>query len=518
MASVHNDQNETMSKSFFLLHALILAATCLQAQGPDASNDLLPNGLTRQKMQDPVVVNPKTINQLMAPDAMQTPGIGQFGPQSKLNAKRFWLRRFTAGSKLAWNVSTPKAGAYDVALLISCKAGTNIRVSGPKNSISFSPVENGWQRSQSANLLQLPAGLCTISLQVDGEKDTMDIKSVELTYAAEKAAIEKRVRAFKGDPTWMRNAGYGIMTQVGGWAYPQKGEKKPWPGFAEDFDVVSFIDKVRDMGGKYLVWSATWADYLFPAPIMAIADVLPEHVSKRDLIGDLITECKKYGIRFMLYYHLGHDHKDVLLAKGWKDSSMQDYTSRQAWLDREAKIFTEIGKRYGKGLDAIFLDDGCVWYPADFEKLGTALKTGNPKRLICYNPWIAANHTPFQDFYCGEGFDGKETPYKLTDGVIAEGPQKGLQLWGNAIFDGPNWGINAPNVVIKPPHNWTVEKIVEMTRRLEKERYSVALNLLVYEDGTIGEESYKMLKEAAQKLRRGKWAEKKAGQEIPNAR
>ena len=260
------------------------------------------------------------------------------------------------------------------------------------------------------------------------------------------------------------------------------------------------------MGGKYIVWSATWADYLFPAPIKAIAEVLPDHVSKRDLIGDLIKECQKYNIKVMLYYHLGHDHKDVLLAKGWKDSSVQDYASRQAWLDRETKIFTEMGNRYGKGLDAIFLDDGVVWYPADFEKLGAALKTGNPKRLICYNPWIAANLTPFQDFYCGEGFNGKETPYKIKDGYITEGPQKGLQLFGNFVFDGPDWGINKPNTIINPPKDWTVDKLVEMTKRLEKERYSVAINLLVYEDGTIGEESYNMLKQAAMKLKRGKWA------------
>ncbi|MEO7766455.1 MAG: alpha-L-fucosidase, partial [Ferruginibacter sp.] len=291
------------------------------------------------------------------------------------------------------------------------------------------------------------------------------------------------------------------------------GDKKPWPGFAEDFDVSAFVDKVRDMGGKYIVWSATWSDYLFPAPIKAISEILSNRVSKRDLIGDLAKECHKYGIRVMLYYHLGHDHKEVLLAKGWKDSAMQDYASRTKWLDREMKIFREMGKRYGKSLDAIFLDDGVVWYPADFEKLGAALKTGNPKRIICYNPWIAASLTPFQDFYCGEGFDGKETPYKINDGLVTEGPQKGLQLFGNFIFDGPDWGINRPGIKIRAPRGWTSDEIVAMTQRLEKEHYSVALNFLVYEDGTIGEESYKMLKEAAMKLKRGKWAGEQSRQQ-----
>jgi hypothetical protein len=208
----------------------------------------------------------------------------------------------------------------------------------------------------------------------------------------------------------------------------------------------------------------------------------------------------------MLYYHMGHDHKDVLLAKGWKDSTMQTYASRQRWLDWEANLFTEIGTRYGKGLDAIFLDDGCVWYPADFEKLGAALKSGNPKRLVCYNPWISPSLTPFQDFYCGEGFDGGNTPYKLKDGIIAEGPQNGLQLFGNFVFDGSNWGINKPNTVINAPKNWTVARLVRMTKKLEKEQYSVAIDLLMYEDGSISKTSYTMLKKAAIQLKRGYWA------------
>jgi hypothetical protein len=305
----------------------------------------------------------------------------------------------------------------------------------------------------------------------------------------------------------MKEAGYGIMVQGGQWAYPATGEKKPWPGFAEDFDAESFVKKVDEMGGKFLLWSATWATYYFPGPIKAIAEVLPDRTSKRDLIGDLIRECKKRDIRFVMYYHLGHDEVPVLKSKGWEEGWDKKDRDLSAWLEREEKIFTEIGKRYGKGLDGIFLDDGCTWYPADFEKLGAALKVGNPDRIICYNPWIAAQFTPFQDFYCGEGFNGEETPWPIEDGIICSGPQKGLQCWGNFIFDGPGWGVNKPDMKIDAPKGWSVDKIAELTRKLEKERYSVAFNLLLYEDGSIGKESYEMLKEAAQKLKRGTWSE-----------
>ncbi|MBD0287002.1 MAG: hypothetical protein ICV79_16470 [Flavisolibacter sp.] len=121
----------------FLFASFFCAFLSVSAQGPSAGTDVLPNGLTKQKMQDPIVVNPKTITQLFALDAMQTPGIAQFGPQGQLNAKRFWLRRFTSDKKLEWNVSVPKVGSYYVDFLINSKPGANIKVTGTKNSFVF---------------------------------------------------------------------------------------------------------------------------------------------------------------------------------------------------------------------------------------------------------------------------------------------------------------------------------------------------------------------------------------------
>jgi hypothetical protein len=304
----------------------------------------------------------------------------------------------------------------------------------------------------------------------------------------------------------MKSAGYGIMVQAGGWSFPPTGDKKPWPGFAEDFDANAFVEKVDEMGGKYVVWSVSWIDYLFPAPIQTIEKLMPGRTSQRDLVADLIKACHRHHMRFMIYYHMGHGSKEVLLAKGWKDSTEQDYSSRQKWLNTEVQIFKEIGMRYGTGLDGIFCDDDCVWYPADFEKLGAALKYGNSKRLICYNPWIGPAATPFQDFYAGEGLDVKKMPFKLDNGIIQEGPQKDLQMWGCFVLDGPDWGNYKKDMVINPPKGWTSDQIVEMTRTLEKEKYSVAIDLQMYEDGSFSNDSYTLLKAAAQKLKRGKWA------------
>lgn len=483
------------------IYFLLFVPACLFAQ----------NKMTNQKMQDPIQINPKSINQLLALDASHSLGLKEFNPESTLNAKRFWLTDLVNGNKMEWAVFNPQKASYWVSVLLNAKTGTVLKIKAGDDSVMVNVKEDHWQKTTAETLLLLPAGKTIISLELVNTLSPIDIKSAELVNAARKQEIEKRVAAFKGDCTWMKEAGYGIMVQGGGWAYPPHGDKKPWPGFAEDFNAQKFVEKVDEMGGSYIVWSATWIDYLFPAPIRTIGDILPNRISKRDLIADLIRECKKRNIRFMLYYHLGHGSKEVLLAKGWKDSPEQDYTSRQKWLKTEEAILAEIGNRYGTGLDGVFLDDGCVWYPADFEKLGKAVKSGNPQRVIAYNPWIAPSLTPFQDFYCGEGFDGSATPFQLDNGVIMGGPQKGLQLFGCFVFDGPDWGIYKPNTIIDTPKNWPVDRIVDLTHKLEQQHYTIAFNLLMYEDGSFGGQSFDLLKQAAMKLKRGKWKKIRRG-------
>jgi hypothetical protein len=461
------------------------------------ADDLQP-----QRMQDPIVLNDQGINQLFAPDAQRSRDLTEFGPMSNFGLKRFWIDNWSKASQvIAWDVTTPEAGDYFVTFLLNADAGREITVKGAGTDLVFTTPTAGWQRSEAPTRLSLPAGRSTLTLQInDGAK--VELKAMELVNVKDRENLAKRIAAFRGDTSWMKTAGYGIMVQLGGWSYPPHGDKKPWPGFAEDFNAADFVQKIDEMGGKYLVWSATWWDYLYPAPIQSIADILPQRVSNRDLIGDLIAECQKRHIKFMLYYHIGHDNPEVLTAKGLKDPCWSDYQARQNWLDREEQIFAEVGNRYGSGLAGVFIDDGCCWYPADFEKLGAALKAGNPKRIIAYNPWVAASYTPFQDFYCGENFDGGSTPYPLSDGVASSGPQAGLQLFGTFIFDGPDWGVHSPNQVIDDPasHGWSVNKVVELSRRLQGEHYSVAFNLIAYEDGSFGDASYTMLKNAAQIL------------------
>ncbi|KKK75696.1 hypothetical protein LCGC14_2871140 [marine sediment metagenome] len=106
--------------------------------------------MSPQKMQDPVQLNPKTINCLLAVYAMRTPGISEMTvAQIQPADKRFWLQNVGGDMKVAWNVSAADVGEYRPTFVVNCSEGTEITVTGPNDSLVFRAPEGGWQRCTS---------------------------------------------------------------------------------------------------------------------------------------------------------------------------------------------------------------------------------------------------------------------------------------------------------------------------------------------------------------------------------
>jgi len=246
---------KTAMLSMLVSITLIVAAISAAEESAPISDE----HILSQIMQNPVELNPKKINLLMALDSRHSLSAGSRGDR---NPKRFYLRTWSSpDQEIAWNVSAPKPGRYLVTwILLGPREDTSVRVIGPQNTVTVKIPGIGWQRFEATEPLELPQGTSEINLKRVAAGAPITIKAIELIHADEKKNIEKRIAAFKGDARWMKEAGYGIMVQGGGWAYPPEGDKKPWPGFAEDFDARAFVQKVDEMGGGFLLWSATWAD------------------------------------------------------------------------------------------------------------------------------------------------------------------------------------------------------------------------------------------------------------------
>ena len=444
-----------------------------------------------QDQKTTILINSKDVTILMSDRATFKGDLKIFNIDD-YNLKRFWVGNWkSTNDSFEWTVVAPDNGQYEVTLLIEGIPGIHIEIVGPVDKLTCTLARNGWDKITALGKLTLLKGTNSINVKTL-EQANLKLKSLELINLTDKKAIEQQVKKFRSDTKWLADAGYGLMVQWGEWGYPQHGPKKEWPKMIEDFNVESFANMAKEVGAAYVVWSATWMTYFFPAPIKAIDSILPGKTCQRDLIGDLADALDKRGIKLILYYHLGHGPGPNV--EWWKRNWVsQDDMSK--FFDNFCTITTEAGERYGKKLDGWMIDDGMIYYPGPFERMGKALKTGNPDRLIAYNSWILPRFTEFQDFFFGEGNEkGIEgAGPKGGNGIVTEGMQKGLQGFACFIMDGPDWGIYKPETIIKPPV-FTKDQIEQLVLNAMERKLAMSFNLLMYEDGSVSPASLEMMK------------------------
>ncbi len=458
---------------------LLMGSHCLIAAPPirDEVQTIAQSGA------DPLPIDPNTVNVLKASLAERSLSTAESMP------KGFWIQGWNDSQQIfQWRVQVPRAGDYAIDVLVSGAPGSHIEITGPKNQMVAEIPDandhwgNNWNKISVPGWLNLPQGTSTVTVRSPNPagiatnknhyKD-MALMSLELVARSQKQAIEKRIRDSRSSAKWLADAQYGLMFQWGEWGYPEHGEGKPWPKMIDDFNVEKFADMVQSTGAGYVIWSATWRTYYFPAPIQAIERIMPGRTSQRDLIGELADALNRRGIKLMLYYHCGYGDREWQTRNfGTTDANQigTDALFRKNWI----AIITEVGERYGSRLAGWFIDEG--WYPSPFEEQNRALKAGYHGRIVSFNDWVRPRLTDFEDVEFGEGFNclndgaGKlfpDGPPVGGDGIYVEGPHKGLQAHGMFILDGagygPEWGIWRPDTTIAKPR-FTSEQIVEMAK------------------------------------------------------
>jgi hypothetical protein len=461
---------------------MLINGTCVFGAGKGIEQE--PSSTVQIKLND--------ITVLMGDRAKIYGGIKYNAVSGPNSFKRFWMENWkNPNDSFEWTVEAPKKGQYKADILISGAPGVKVEISGPNNKIICALQENGWDKLAVPGELELPKGTSIITLRAI-EAANLKLKSIELINSADKSKIENRIKEFRSDTKWMADAGYGLMFQWGEWGYPQHGPKKSWPEMINDFNIEKFADMCAETGADYVIWSATWTSYYFPAPIKAIDNILPGRTCSRDLIGELADALIKRGMRLILYYNVGWSPNP---NSDWWDKNWISDEDKTKFFNNFCAIATEVSNRYGKKLAGWLIDTGMLIYPAPFEQMGIALKAGNSDRLISYNPWVMPRFTEFQDFFFGEGNErsnyGKGP--KGGDGIIVSGPQKGLQGFACFVLDGPDWGIRKPETKINPPQ-FTRDQITTLVNNALERKLALSFNLLMYEDGSVSPESLDMMK------------------------
>ncbi len=455
----------------------------------------------------------------------------------KYSDSHWWVEEWKSPEDaFIWNVEVPEAGYYNVHVIGTGRESV-VEVAAADSKItafinngldvmwdaSHFPPEHGqwrcdfgppddyfrfvwsaWARMPLGSIL-LPAGKQTVRVTAPKPGTDLALYSLELVPTGVEERLVRKAEKLRSSTAWMADAKYGLFfhwtsskTNSASATYPPHGLNKLFPANVESFDADAFAKMVSGTGAGYIIFTSTWAEHSFPAPIQAIDRVLPGRTSKRDLLMQIADALAKHGVRMMLYYHLG-----VSDPEWWK-------ATKDNFVENWCAITREVGERYREKLAGWWFDGGEAYYTmnAPFDRLAESAKAGHPGRVIAYNNgnfW--PKFTDFQDFVGAEGphywVDDSLNRYLPAggSGIYTGGRQAGLQAHQCFPLESPGWVHNRRDSPISSPI-WNEVSLIPRMKDADSRNFVPTLALEVYEDGSASEQTLRLL-EAVRKAIKG---------------
>jgi hypothetical protein len=418
----------------------------------------------------------------------------------------------TPEDKVTWIVNAPKEDDYTVSVIFSMAEQVNIEVSSGESVLVTPSMVRTWEnrpylwRQEFPGTLHLKAGENRISFRLpdaqpakaqgDSENRKPVIKfaigvteefhlfSIELGTPAARKAQQERAREIKGDASWMKDGKYGLFVHWSALSYPFHGDQPRAQWFqksVEMFDVKVFADAVERTGAAWVNFTATHKGFYWPGPNAALDKILPGRTTKRDLLGEIIDELGRRGIRTLLYLHTGYNGYE---SEFWKAAGAEDADSKR-FSDNIEAILRDCSLRYGKRLSGFGYIDGALQfnYPLDpyWEGWARAIKAGNPKALVGFSSNRGPVVGPFSDLSVTDGMDRFEYP---DPQLIGPGRQLGdvtTACW--LYMDG--WFTSRPmNGKFRRGPSHTTEEYVNFFRDLDEKNIPVSINMIMTADVT----------------------------------
>jgi hypothetical protein len=423
--------------------------------------------------------------------------------------QRNFVTRWVGRGSVTWQVNAPGAGDYEVALsYASLGEGSQFEVVSGNSKISGklhktdgmfteAPISQAlsiyreyyvnYERARLDGTLHVPAGVSEITIRVTEATswEIMHLRSLELTPVAAKQAIaaeEERAKSRRASTDWFVKAGYGVMFHWTAFAQAQQWPQKSYIEAVRDFDVEAFAKMVEETGAGYVLFTLNHSHPHCPAPIAAWEKIHPGWTTQRDLIDELADALGKRGIKLMLYMSSS--------TLGMRSAERNQILSMEEFIGIHSEVLREIGTRYGKKVVGYWFDgwDGlALQFPnAPFERLFEASKAGNPDRIISFNFWFYPRVTPWQEYWAGE----INSPQKPATGRYIE-----------LLMLEDIWVHVAPNAEMERPR-FSEEQLIRYVKACMANQGVVTINLGIYQEGTIGKESLKIMQALRKAVRR----------------
>ena len=247
-------------------------------------------------------------------------------------------------------------------------------------------------------------------------------------------AIGARAETFNPNTDWFSKAKYGVFMHF-------------LPGDAnglakvKSFDVESLAGQLESMGAGYFVLTLGQNSGYFNAPNAAYekrTGYAPgERCSTRDLPLDLFQALNAKGIRLMLYLPCQVPNRDTRAQKAFGlPEGAQDQPLDPTFADKWAEVIQEWSDRYGEKVAGWWFDGGYQhihFNEAIAAKYAAAVKHGNPKAIVTFNPGVQViRWTEAEDYTAGE----LNEPLK----VVPVGRWLNGSQWHALTYVGDTWG------------------------------------------------------------------------------
>jgi hypothetical protein len=329
--------------------------------------------------------------------------------------------------------------------------------------------------------------------------EALRLRSLELTPVSAKATLaEERTRALAArSPTdWMVKSGYGLMFHWTGRSQPRHGPQKPYREAVDAFPLAGFVEMAQETGAGHVLFTLNHALPHCPAPIRSWEKYHRGLTTERDLLGELAGALREAGLRFMVYINSPRFGMPEHIQPG----EFLAGVTADRYVEMHCEVLEEIGQRYGDKLDGYWFDS---WYQS-FEqypavrqdRIFEACKAGNPARTTAFNFWILPVCTDWQEYWAGEmGSPGRPA----TSRYIEAGAGHGLQHQSLLYLDAP-WVHSRPESEMEPPR-FTAEVLADYIRACMERQGVVTVNLGIFQDGTIGPEARRIMRQVRRSVR-----------------
>ncbi len=280
---------------------------------------------------------------------------------------------------------------------------------------------------------------------------------------------------------WFVKARYGMFIHFGLYSLLERGEwvlnreQIPLDEYrqlarrftAMKFDAGAVCELAVRAGMHYIVLTTMHHDgyRLYPTALSSFS-------SKRDLVGELVTAARKRGLRVGLYHSLNNwtDQPDAVTA-------LEDKKAREVFIKSVFDRIRELVTRYNP-IDTLWYDG---WWP--FNADGWRAEEMNAM-VRAIQPHILFN-----------GRNGLPGDFGTPEGHVTA--PKPWRPWEACLTLNDNWGYH------RGDHNWkNPGAIVDLLQICAAGRGNLLLNIGPRGDGSIPEESVRILETVGDRLKR----------------